>query len=143
MHPTLHSLLATARGRELRAAADADRLAAQARPVDPSIITVSRRRVDVAVTIRDAFPDDARALQRLAALDSSEIPRAPVLVAEVEGELRAALSLADGAAVADPFHPTVPLVELLVARRQQLIGVGGVHRRQWARGRLTTRWARL
>jgi hypothetical protein len=37
------------------------------------------------------------------------------LVAEVGGEVRAALSLRDGAVVADPFHPTAALAELLRA----------------------------
>jgi hypothetical protein len=72
------------------------------------------------VTIRYAFPDDALALMRLAELDSSEPPSQPMLVAEVEGELRAALSLRDRAAVADPFHRTAALVDLLCARADQL-----------------------
>jgi hypothetical protein len=72
------------------------------------------------VTLRFAFGDDAQALTRLAALDSSEPPASPLLLAEVSDELRAALSLADGSVVADPFHPTVALVELLRARAKQL-----------------------
>jgi len=74
-----------------------------------------------AVTIRDAFPDDALALWRLAALDSSEPPLQPALVAEVDGELRAALSLRDGRTIADPFHRTEALIDLLQARAAQLI----------------------
>jgi hypothetical protein len=74
------------------------------------------------VTIRYAFPDDARPLARLAALDSSPVPRMPMLVAEVDGELRVALSLADGAVVGDPFHPIAGLTELLRARAEQLAG---------------------
>ena len=72
------------------------------------------------VTIRHAFPDDALALVRLAILDSAEVPPQPLLVAEVGGELRAALSLHDGGVVADPFHRTRSLVELLLARASQL-----------------------
>jgi len=72
------------------------------------------------VTIRYAFPADAQALARLASLDSSVVPPSPVLVAEVEGELRVALSLADGAVIADPWHPTTALVQLLRARARQL-----------------------
>jgi len=67
------------------------------------------------VVLRVARPDDEAILQRLAALDSRPVPAAPVLVAEVDGEALAALSLADGAAVADPFSATAPLVELLEA----------------------------
>ncbi|MDQ6775136.1 MAG: hypothetical protein M3071_02710, partial [Actinomycetota bacterium] len=56
------------------------------------------------ITIRPAYPDDERALARLAALDSAAAPpESPRVVAEVDGELRAALSLQDGSAIADPF----------------------------------------
>jgi hypothetical protein len=72
------------------------------------------------VTIRHAFPDDALSLVRLAALDSAEVPRGPLLVAEVDGELRAALSMRDGAVIADPFHRTAAAVQLLRARAEQL-----------------------
>jgi hypothetical protein len=73
-----------------------------------------------AVTIRHAFPDDALPLLRLAALDSSQPPSQPALVAEVDGELRAALSLRDGGVISDPFHRTQALVDLLHARAAQL-----------------------
>jgi hypothetical protein len=45
------------------------------------------------VTLRFAFPDDAAAVARLAALDSSRPPAQPVLIAEIDGEPAAALSL--------------------------------------------------
>lgn len=66
-----------------------------------------------AITIRPAAADDAPALTRLAVLDSAAVPETPVLVAEVGGELWAAVSLWDGRAVADPFHHTADLVALL------------------------------
>jgi hypothetical protein len=72
------------------------------------------------VTLRFGFPDDAVALARLASLDNSPPPAQPVLVADVAGELRAALSLADGAVVSDPFFPSAAVVELLRARAGQL-----------------------
>ena len=66
------------------------------------------------ITIRHAYADDELALARLAVLDSApSVPQQPLLRAEVDGELRAALSLADGAAIADPFFPTADLVQLL------------------------------
>lgn len=65
------------------------------------------------ITIRRAYADDSGGLLRLAALDSAEIPDSPLLLAEVDGELRAALSLTTGAAIADPFHPTLGLLALL------------------------------
>jgi hypothetical protein len=74
------------------------------------------------VTLRFAFPDDAEALARLAALDSSAPPPMPALLAEVGGRPWAALSLLDGSVVADPFHPTVALIHLLRARAEQLRG---------------------
>jgi hypothetical protein len=77
------------------------------------------------VRIRWAFADDAHALLRLAVSDGAEVPAAPVLVAEAGGQLRAALSLRDGRAVADPFHPTAALVELLRLRAAQLRAADG------------------
>ena len=60
--------------------------------------------------------DDARALTRLAALDDTTPLTGEVLVAEQDGELRAAISLHSGRAIADPFHQTAGLVRLLRAR---------------------------
>ena len=65
------------------------------------------------IVIRRAYPDDAAALQRLGQLDATRLPDDSYLVAEVEGELKAALGLATGAVAADPFHPSDPLVRLL------------------------------
>ena len=67
------------------------------------------------VTIRPAYPDDEAAIMRLAALDSAAVPAWPFLLAEVEGELRAALSLSSGRAIADPFEETARVVEMLRA----------------------------
>lgn len=52
---------------------------------------------------------------RIAALDSTRVPAAPLLVAEVDGQVRAALSLEDGKAIADPFHASRDLLDLLRA----------------------------
>ena len=83
-----------------------------------------------ALTLRFATPADAEAIDELAQLDSRRAPRGPVLVAEVGGELWAALSLDDHHAVADPFRPTGELVALLVERGRQL--------RRASRGRTET-----
>ena len=72
------------------------------------------------LTLRLAVPADAEALDRLAQLDSRRAPRGAVIVAEVAGELWAAISVDDGHAVADPFRPTGELVALLVERSRQL-----------------------
>lgn len=66
------------------------------------------------ITIRPEYPDDDLALMRLATLDSADMPPArPLLLAEVDGELRVALSLYDGSAIADPFHPSAEILALL------------------------------
>ncbi len=76
------------------------------------------------ITIRLAYADDWLALIRLAALDSAPaVPPAPRLLAEVNGEPRAALSLHDGSSVADPFTPTAEVLELLRRRAAHLQGV--------------------
>ena len=66
-----------------------------------------------AFTIRRADLADLAALDRLAALDSKSAPTGDVLVAEVGGELWAALELSSGRAIADPFRHSGELVELL------------------------------
>ena len=65
------------------------------------------------LTIRPADLADLAGLDRLAALDSASPPTGDVLVAEVGGELWAALQIDSGAAIADPFRPSGELVELL------------------------------
>ena len=60
--------------------------------------------------------EDTVALRSLSQLDSKSILAGPALLAEVDGETRAALSLQDGRIVADPFHPTADLAALLQAR---------------------------
>jgi hypothetical protein len=68
---------------------------------------------DKTLTIRPADPTDLAGLNRLAALDSASPPTGEVLVAEVGGELWAAVELDSGSAIADPFRPSGELVELL------------------------------
>ena len=65
--------------------------------------------------IRQARQADASALERLAQLDSSQVPRGDVLLAEVGEELWAALSLEDGHAVADPLRPSADAVLILAS----------------------------
>jgi hypothetical protein len=65
------------------------------------------------IEIRPARPDDERELTRLGQLDSARVPPAPLVLAVEGGELRAAISLATGEAIADPFAPTARLIELL------------------------------
>jgi hypothetical protein len=85
------------------------------------------------VTIRYADSLDGCGLAALAALDSAATLKLPALVAEVEGELRAALSLIDAAVVADPFRPTLELIELLHTRAEQLAAPPRRRARGWLR----------
>src|SRR3954469_6808905 len=66
-----------------------------------------------AVVIRPAYPDDASTLERLARLDSRRPLDGPVLVAERDGRLLAALATSTGTSISDPFSPTADLVALL------------------------------
>jgi hypothetical protein len=72
------------------------------------------------LTIRLARTSDALALFRLAALDSSRVPRGRVLLAVVGGEPWAAVSIDDSHAVADPFRPSGELLMLLLERARQI-----------------------
>ena len=67
------------------------------------------------LVIRHATSADTADLERLAALDSSPPLSGDILVAAAGGELRAALSLESGHAVADPFWPSAELVDVLRA----------------------------
>jgi hypothetical protein len=72
------------------------------------------------VTIRRAGSQDGVALNLLAMLDSQRPLRGPVLVAESDGLVLAAIALEDGRVAADPFFPTADLVALLRARAERL-----------------------
>ena len=89
------------------------------------------------VTVRLAEARDERAIRRLAALDSAEVPAAPTLLAEVDGRPVAALPVHGGSAIADPFSRTVAMVAMLELRAMQLRGEGG------PAGRGRARMARL
>ena len=65
------------------------------------------------VTLRRANATDAAELERLAARDSSPLPPGPHLVAERDRRIEAAISLATGELIADPFRRTAELCELL------------------------------
>jgi hypothetical protein len=131
-HPYLNMLLARARTDDFYRDAAVARRAAEARraaKTRPSARARGHRRSrlltepttpEQAVTLRRYSAEDHRQLARLAALDSSKLPPQPVVVAEVGHELRAALSLNDGSLVADPFHLTEGVVDLLRAYARQL-----------------------
>jgi hypothetical protein len=65
------------------------------------------------VLLRTARADDEADLLRVAALDGAPPVAGPALVAEENGAIVAVLCLSTGRAVADPFVPSLHLVELL------------------------------
>ena len=72
------------------------------------------------LVIRIADAQDEPALPYLAELDSAQPPVGATLIAELCARPVAALSLADGKAIADPFLPTSEILELLRFRARQL-----------------------
>lgn len=88
------------------------------KPTSQSTISYMRA---TAITIRPAYADDQPDLHRLAELDSADsIPKSPLLVAEVDGELRVAVSLDDGTAIANPFFPTSAIIALMRRHANEL-----------------------
>jgi len=85
------------------------------------------------VVLRRAGSQDSAALVRLAQLDGAPRPSSPMLVAERDDTIVAAVPFDGGRAIADPFLPTAELIELLRARVQLLAAAApsgrGQHRR--------------
>ena len=108
---TLDSYVAAAQVADRHAAAASFRTARRAR--NSSAAAGSERLI-----LRTASAEDASALTLLARLDSSPRPSGDMLVAEVEDDIIAAVPLAGGRAIADPFRPTADVVELLRARAE-------------------------
>jgi hypothetical protein len=106
----------------------------------PAVRTAGGELTDRRITIRAGRPDDVPALVRVAELDSAELPQEPLLVAEIDGVLRAAVSRRSGAVIADPFQPTAAAVELLRLRSAQL-GSSSRSRRRRPFSRLVARLA--
>ena len=71
------------------------------------------------ITITHSTEADVPSVRRLAALDDRRPPHGPALLAYVGGELRAAVGLLDGQAVADPFHRTADIIDLLRLQARQ------------------------
>jgi hypothetical protein len=75
------------------------------------------------LVIRPAGPGDRTRIARLAQLDGKRgLYGDRILIAELDGVPRAALALCGGEVVADPFHPTAALIEVLKLRAAQLSG---------------------
>ena len=72
------------------------------------------------ITIRPVEQDDVSAVELLAELDTSAVPAGPLLLAEVEGSIEAALDLESGDAIANPFASSAEALSLLRLRAEQL-----------------------
>ena len=90
-----------------------DRRELAAREHRPVAAQRSVSQMPAPVVIRPATAVDADDVARLAALDSALPLRGEVVLAYAGGDIRAALSVDSGRAIADPFWPSAELVELL------------------------------
>jgi hypothetical protein len=89
------------------------------------------RAEDSEIELRLCRADDDPALDRLAALAERPVPDGRLVVALVDGSLAAAMPLAGGPTVTDPFVRTthlLPLLELRAAQLRQPTPRGGVAR---------------
>jgi hypothetical protein len=72
------------------------------------------------ITIRPLREDDVPAVELLAELEERPVPAGPLLLAEVEGTVEAAIGLDGGETVANPFSESAGAVSLLHVRAAQL-----------------------
>jgi hypothetical protein len=119
MNTTLSAVVAAEHIADLRRAAEHLRA--------PTDAPASRSDEQV-ITLRVAQPEDDYDVSRLAQLDDAPLPVGRVMLAVVDGEAVAALSLSDGRVVADPFVATEKAVTLLRLRATQL---SGQRHRRW------------
>jgi hypothetical protein len=109
MNTTINAVIAEERAADLRRAAT--------RPPEPwSLVQGRVSRIE----LRLADHDDADVLWRLAALDDARELEGPVLLAFIDGDAVAGLSLRDRRVVANPFVPTVHAVALMRLRSEHL-----------------------
>ena len=108
MQPELHKQFAAERLRD-----DHGTLA----PEDEGTATLAPETI----TIRPLREADVAAVRRLAELEERPVPPGPLLLAEVEGAIEAAVALEGGETVANPFATSGEAVSLLRVRREQLL----------------------
>ena len=111
MHPDFRLELIHERAHQLEQALGRSRVApAQGRQAAP----------DEAVSLRLCSVRDDAAVERLAQLGGRAVPEGRFVLAEVGGEVVAALPLLGGDPLTDPFRPTAHLLPLLRLRAGQL-----------------------
>jgi hypothetical protein len=107
-----------ARQHDMHADAAASRRAVAVRPAGDRVSVHTPE--GQSITIRRANDVDQDVLERLAALDSARMLSGEVLIGEVDDEPYAAIEIATGATVADPFRATARVVDLLCLRATML-----------------------
>jgi len=112
MHPQFRIDLLHDRRRQLESDLRRSQLLAKARQ-DTS-------RSEESVGLRLCSVHDDAAIERLALLEAKPVPQGRMILAEVDGEIVAALPLRGGEALTDPFRPTAHLLPLLRLRAAQL-----------------------
>ena len=107
MHPDLHSRHASERLKD-----DHDGL----EPEADGTATLEPQTI----TIRPVNEGDAGAVVRLAELEARPVPRGPLLLAEVEGTIQAAIGVEGRETIANPFSESAAAVSLLHVRAAQV-----------------------
>jgi hypothetical protein len=107
MQPDLHSRFASERLKD-----DHDGI----QPEDDGTATLEPE----SITIRPLREGDVPAVELLAQLEERPVPPGPLLLAEVEGTIEAAIGLDGGETVANPFSESAGAVSLLHVRAAQL-----------------------
>jgi len=146
MHSHLHLALAQAHTDELlnrasRRSRHPDRGAvpkhgARGAPSVPKTRADAGADADAVLALRLAGPDEQGAVRRLSALDGVAPLRGAVLLALLDGEPVAALSLTDGRGAADPFRPSAGALDLLRLRAVRLVAPAPTQGRLGGRGLL-------
>jgi hypothetical protein len=112
MHPEFRIEMLHERSRELTNQINRGRLLT-AEPTDDEI-------AEAVVSFRLGRASDDPSLERLAALESRPVPHGRQLLAEVDGEVVAALPLAGGGFLGDPFRRTAHLLPPMRRHAAQL-----------------------
>lgn len=114
-----------ARQREIELSRQAQRRA----PILSELDATTPQRTTEAVTIRLGAVGDQLELAQLANGERDSLPERPRLIAELGGRPVAALSLADGAVIAEGSRVGADVVALLRLRADQIVNHSRRHRR--------------
>ena len=72
------------------------------------------------ITIRPLQERDVTAVEQLAELEERRVPPGPLLIAEVDGAVAAAVALEGGETIANPFTRSSEAISLLHLRAEQI-----------------------